>query len=94
MTIIGNVANGIQLSPNEAAIQIKDEDHKISFSMAFCIIIMVCHLCVIYVCIGVVIGFEDMLYFVDGEVIVNVAVLTGTLSSEVHRIQTLQQVSQ
>ena len=32
------------------------------------------------------IGFEDMLYFVDeseGEVIVNVAVLTGTLSSDV-----------
>ena len=47
---------------------------------------MVCYLCVIYVCIGVVIGFEDMLYFVDeseGEVIVNIAVLTGTLSSEV-----------
>ena len=42
LTIVGNVANGIQLSPNEAAIQIKDEDrkysYKISFSVAFCII--------------------------------------------------------
>ena len=42
LTIVGNVANGIQLSPNEATIQIKDEDrkhsYKLTFSKAFCIL--------------------------------------------------------
>ena len=35
---------------------------------------------------GVVIGFDDMLYFVDesaGEVVVSVGVISGTLSDEV-----------